>query len=59
MKKKQVQATDQDMENNAKISYSIYESNGTKASETFDIESSTGDLKLKKNALTLGIFYLY
>lgn len=44
------------MDNNAKITYSIYESNGTKASETFDIDSTTGDLKFKKNALALGKF---
>lgn len=47
---------DLDVDNNAKLSYSIYESNGTKASDTFDINSSTGELFLKQNALALGIF---
>ena len=44
------------MDNNAKISYSIYESNGTRASDTFDINPSTGELFLKQNALALGMF---
>ncbi|XP_045031201.1 fat-like cadherin-related tumor suppressor homolog isoform X3 [Daphnia magna] len=48
-----VQAMDLDVDNNAKLSYSIYESNGTKASDTFDINSSTGELFLKQNALAL------
>jgi hypothetical protein len=52
----QVQAIDIDVDNNAKISYSIYESNGTRASDTFDINPSTGELFLKQNALSLGMF---
>lgn len=54
----QVQAIDLDVDNNAKISYSIYESNGTRASDTFDINPSTGELFLKQNALALGIIFL-
>lgn len=54
----QVQAIDLDVDNNAKISYSIYESNGTRASDTFDINPSTGKLFLKQNALALGMFLL-
>ncbi|XP_046644672.1 fat-like cadherin-related tumor suppressor homolog isoform X5 [Daphnia pulicaria] len=48
-----VQAIDLDVDNNAKIGYSIYESNGTRASDTFDINPSTGELFLKQNALAL------
>ena len=55
----QVQAIDIDVDNNAKISYSIYESNGTRASDTFDINSSTGELFLKQNALSLGMFCIF
>lgn len=47
---------DLDVDNNAKLTYSIYEANGTKASDTFDINSSTGELFLKQNALALGMF---
>lgn len=54
----QVQAIDLDVDNNAKIGYSIYESNGTRASDTFDINPSTGELFLKQNALALGIVLL-
>lgn len=54
----QVQAIDLDVDNNAKIGYSIYESNGTRASDTFDINPSTGELFLKQNALALGMFLL-
>ena len=39
---------------NAKITYSIYESNGTRASETFDVNPATGELFLKQSALELG-----
>lgn len=42
------------MDNNAKVSYSIYESNGTRASETFDINPTTGEMYLKQNAIALG-----
>ena len=41
------------MDDAAKISYSIYESNGTRASETFGIQPSTGELFLKQSALNL------
>ncbi len=47
------------MDNNAKISYSIYESNGTRASETFDINSSSGELFLKQSALALGMLSVF
>ena len=47
-------ATDLDVDANAKITYSIYESNGTRASETFDVNPTTGELFLKQSALGLG-----
>lgn len=47
-------ATDLDVDANAKITYSIYESNGTRASETFDVNPTTGELFLKQSALELG-----
>jgi protocadherin Fat 1/2/3 len=48
-----VQAIDADLDDNARISYSIYESNGTRASDTFDVNPTSGELFLKRSALAL------
>ena len=48
-----VQAVDADLDDNSRIVYSIYESNGTRASDIFDINSTSGDLFLKKSSLSL------
>ena len=49
-----VQATDPDADDSGKVTYSIYESNGTRASEVFDINANSGDLFLKTSAVGLG-----
>ena len=48
-----VQAIDADLDENARIIYSIYESNGTRASDTFDVNPTSGELFLKRSALAL------
>lgn len=45
---------DADADESGKISYSIYESNGTRVSDILDINSSTGELFLKTSAIALG-----
>ena len=51
----QVKAVDADVDDAAKITYTIYDSDGTRASTIFDIDATTGELFLKESAIELGI----
>ena len=51
----QVKAIDADVDEAAKITYTIYDSDGTRTSEIFGINPTTGELFLKESAIELGI----
>jgi len=50
-----VKAIDADVDEAAKITYTIYDSDVTRTSEIFDIDAATGELFLKESAVELGM----
>lgn len=50
-----MKAIDADVDEAAKITYTIYDSDVTRTSEIFDIDAATGELFLKESAVELGM----
>ena len=50
----QVSAVDEDLGTNGDIKYSLYDGDGIPASEWFDIDRNTGEIKTKKSLTRKG-----